>query len=76
MKPVRNPQADPEDHLKPLPEIWTDHEKTYSPFLGSQQNRTTKETPGSQSQMTPAQQRQRMAAHGSAWRHMATHRST
>ena len=51
MKPVRNPQADPEDHLKRLPEIWIDHEKTYSPFLGSQQNRTTKETPGSQSQI-------------------------
>ncbi len=49
-KPVRNPQADSENHFKPLLEIWADRKKTYSPFIGIQQNKRIKETPAQQRQ--------------------------
>ena len=37
MRPVRNPQADSENHFRPLLQTWTDR-KTYSPFADIQQN--------------------------------------
>jgi hypothetical protein len=57
-KPVRNPQADSENHFKPLLEIWADRKWTYSPFTGIHQNKRLKETPDGQRQMTSAQRRQ------------------